>query len=121
MHHAVQTWTELAAAARNSAASCQLDAADAADGHCDGPIMGQGFDHVERIGFDRRPAVAAVRSLAAPPAWGPSVSIHTHDGVDGVDEREGVGAAVHRRPPDGGDISHVGRQLHHDRNGGGFP
>src|SRR5262249_37166381 len=95
-----------------------LDTADAADRHADRRVAGEGGDHVQGDRLDRRTAVAAVATLAADRRLRRQrVQVHAHDGVEGVDQGQGVGAALDRRPADGGDVGDVRRQLDHHRDG----
>ncbi len=71
-------------------------------------------DHVERDGLDGGPAIAAVTAVTAHRRLGcEGIEVHTHDGVDRVDQRDRVGPAPDRRAADGGHVADVRRELDH--------
>src|SRR5471030_3171929 len=93
------------------------DAADAGNRQAfGGGVAGDFGHHVQRDRLDGRAAIAAVRAGVADHRIGDhAVQVQVRDRVDGVDQRDRVGAAVlgrARRRPHVGD---VGRELDDDR------
>ena len=93
------------------------DAADSGDRHSGRlAVAGDLTHHAQRNRLDRRPAVTAVRS---PPihtrAGRHQVEIHTHDGADGVDQRNRIRSAAQRSAGGLKDVGYVGRELHDHR------
>ncbi len=92
------------------------DAANTADGQARSfGVAGDLGHHVQRNRLHGRAAVAAVAALATGAGrHGQGVGVHTHDGVDGVDQAHCICAPALGRTRRVADVGDVGSQLHDD-------
>ena len=94
-----------------------LNPADPRNGKGDSRIRSNLVNQVESDGLDRWAAVAAVRTAAGHVGLrSEGTEVHSHDGVDGIDQRQAVRSAPLSGTPDVADLGDVGCELDQNRS-----